>query len=86
MKPTRIIPSLAERMKQKQATSNNLAARAGVSPSTVFAARHGKPVMTCTADWIEEALERFEYKYLPRGRWYGAPFRGKDERRSYGRG
>jgi transcriptional regulator with XRE-family HTH domain len=73
---TRIIPNLAERMKQKQATSNKLAERAGVSRGTVHSARHGGALRAQFADWIEEALERFEYKYIPRGRRHGAPFRG----------
>ena len=74
---TYVIPHLRERMAAKQASAQSMADRAGVNRGTVHKARHGGALRAEFASWIEEALERFEYKYIPRGRRYGAPYRGK---------
>lgn len=59
----RVIENLTARMVEKQAGSHILARRAGVHPTTIWYCRKGKAVRKFTADCIEEALERFEYKY-----------------------
>lgn len=71
----RIVPDLRERMAKKQAGLIALAARAGVCKDTVFNARKGKQIRSALADFIEEALEKFEFQHLPRGRKYGDPYR-----------
>lgn len=58
-----VVENLRQRMFEKQAGLTELARRAGVDRRTVYLCRKGRPVRVFTADCIEQALERFEFKY-----------------------
>lgn len=70
---TRIIPNLFKKMVAKQATDKDLARRAGVNYTTVAKARRGHPVRSTLADYIEEALARFEFSYPRKYQKHGNP-------------
>lgn len=63
-----IMEGLSQRMYDAKASNEALAERAGVSIGTVSNARLGKYVRVPLAAFIDEALKKYEYKYLTRGR------------------
>jgi len=67
------IEDLDKRMRLAQATNEALSEKSGVCLGTIQKARNGEPILSTLASFVEEALDKYQYKYTKRGRKpYGA--------------
>jgi DNA-binding XRE family transcriptional regulator len=63
----RTIPNLSDLMREKKATNQALASKAGVATRTVVNARRGKALRPDLATAIAQALERYKFTRDSRG-------------------